>query len=86
MANLKLDSQQNVVDLAVSLRRAFSGIVAGNSKEYAMQAVALYGPFQLHGDPNVKTKISEILQSFVAERRFKVLSTSNRPCYETNIA
>ena len=32
---------------AANLRRAFSGIVAGNIKEYGINAIERYGPFEL---------------------------------------
>ncbi|UNB81860.1 DUF3412 domain-containing protein [Klebsiella pneumoniae] len=53
MANLKLSPDQPVEVLAADLRRAFSGIVAGNVKEVGIQAIEQYGPYKLHGDPEM---------------------------------
>ena len=41
--------------LAANLRRAFSGIVAGNVKEQGVQAIEAHGPYELHGDKEVMT-------------------------------
>ncbi len=46
MANLKLSPDQPVEVLAADLRRAFSGIVAGNVKEVGIQAIEQYGPYK----------------------------------------
>lgn len=82
MANLQLEFSRPVAELAVTLRRAFSGIVAGNIRQDTMQAVAQYGPFQLHGDPIIMEKMSEMLQSFITEGRITLLREGYTPCYE----
>ncbi|VTN03562.1 LOG family protein ygdH [Raoultella ornithinolytica] len=46
MANLKLYPDQPVEMLAADLRRAFSGIVAGNVKEVGIQAIEKIRPLQ----------------------------------------
>ena len=43
--SLKLSPDQPVEVLAADLRRAFSGIVAGNVKEVGIQAIEQYGPY-----------------------------------------
>ncbi|AXE02489.1 L-serine ammonia-lyase [Salmonella enterica] len=50
MANLKLYPDQPVEILAADLRRAFSGIVAGNVKEVGIRAIEANGPYKIHGD------------------------------------
>ncbi len=62
MANLKLYPDQPVEVLAADLRRAFSGIVAGNVKEVGIQAIEKYGPYKLHGDPEMMRRMDDLLQ------------------------
>ena len=53
MAHLNLSTGQTTTDLAINLRRAFSGIVAGNVREEGVRLVAEHGPFLLRGDPHI---------------------------------
>ncbi len=70
MANLKLSPDQQPVEvLAADLRRAFSGIVAGTSKRWASGAIEQYGPYKLHGDPEMMRRMDDLLQGFVAQHR-----------------
>jgi hypothetical protein len=80
MAKLQLDRDLDTHVLAANLRRAFSGIVAGNVKERGIQAIEARGPFELHGDRQLTTLLDELLSGFVAERRMK-LAGEYRPCY-----
>ena len=82
MAALKLHREQPVSDLMADLRRAFSGIVAGNVKEDGMREVAANGPFQLSGDPEVIERLSALLQGFADQGRMKIDAASYRPCFE----
>jgi len=66
--------------LAANLRRAFSGIVAGNVKEQGVRAIEARGPFELHGDREVMSLLDELLAGFVAQKRMK-LAGDYRPCY-----
>jgi len=66
--------------LAAGLRRAFSGIVAGNVKESGIRLIEERGPFEIHGDPDVLKPLDALLSSFVAQRRMK-LSGDYQPCY-----
>jgi len=66
--------------MAANLRRAFSGIVAGNVKEHGIHAIEARGPFELHGDKQVMSVMDELLSAFVAQRRMK-LAGEYRPCY-----
>lgn len=74
MANLKLSPDQPVEVLAADLRRAFSGIVAGNVKEVGIRAIEQYGPYKLHGDPEMMRRMDDLLQGFVAQHRMKLLA------------
>ncbi len=80
MARLKLHRDQPVHDLAADLRRAFSGIVAGNVKEEGMRAIEQHGPFHIDGEPVIMRALDELLRSFVAQKRMK-MSGEYRPCY-----
>jgi predicted Rossmann-fold nucleotide-binding protein len=80
MAKLELHRDLDTHVLAANLRRAFSGIVAGNVKEQGIQAIEARGPFELHGDKQVMTLLDDLLSSFVAQRRMK-LAGEYRPCY-----
>ena len=51
MAALDLRTDQPLHRLAVQLRRAFSGIVAGNVREAGVRLVEEHGPFEIHGEP-----------------------------------
>ena len=52
-------------ELAADLRRAFSGIVAGNVKEEGVQAIEQHGPFDIDGDPEIMRALDKLLQAFV---------------------
>ena len=80
MAQLELTRDLDPHLMAVNLRRAFSGIVAGNVKEHGIQAIEQNGPFELHGDKAVMALLDELLAAFVKQRRMK-LAGEYRPCY-----
>jgi hypothetical protein len=80
MAALNLSRDVPPHQLAADLRRAFSGIVAGNVKEPGIRAIEQHGPFELHGDPEIGAMLDRLLESFVRQKRMK-LSGEYRPCY-----
>ena len=77
--NLRMD--RPVHERAADLRRAFSGIVAGNVKEYGVRAIEKHGPFELSGDPQIMGPLDQLLRSFVAQRRMKIAGAEYTPCY-----
>ena len=82
MASLKLDRDPDTHVLAAELRRAFSGIVAGNVKEEGIQAIEQHGPFEIHGEPEIMTALDRLLAAFVAQQRMKLPGGSGyQPCY-----
>lgn len=81
MAALELSRDLPVHQLAANLRRAFSGIVAGNVKEAGIRAVEEHGPFRLHGDTEILDALDRLLRAFVAQRRMK-LKGEYAPCYK----
>ena len=80
MASLNLHRDQPVHQLAANLRRAFSGIVAGNVKEDGMREIERHGPFEIHGDPEIMQAMDALLRAFVEQRRMKIAG-DYRPCY-----
>ncbi len=82
MASLALHRDQPAHQLAGELRKAFSGIVAGNIKEFGVAAVEAHGPYQINGDPEIMAMLDALLASFVAQGRMKLGSAAYRPCYE----
>jgi hypothetical protein len=81
MAALNLHRAQDSHRLAADLRRAFSGIVAGNVKEDGMRAIEKYGPFEIDGDRDVMQALDALLASFVAQQRMKLPGSNYVPCY-----
>ncbi|WIO74169.1 nucleotide 5'-monophosphate nucleosidase PpnN [Porticoccaceae bacterium LTM1] len=81
MASLRLDKDQPVHLLAAEMRRAFSGIVAGNVKSYGIAQIKKHGPYQLHGDPSIMVEMEALLKQFVAQNRMK-LQGEYTPCYQ----
>lgn len=80
MAALRLRLDQAAHDRAVDLRRAFSGIVAGNVKDHGMRAIEAHGPFELRADRAVMRALDELLAGFVAQNRMR-LAGDYEPCY-----
>jgi hypothetical protein len=66
--------------LAAELRRAFSGIVAGNVKETGIRLIEQRGPFEIHGDAELLRPLDALLASFVSQRRMKIAG-NYQPCY-----
>jgi predicted Rossmann-fold nucleotide-binding protein len=82
MRALELNRDQPAHSLAFNLRRAFSGIVAGNVREAGIARVEKHGPFELHGDPKIIAALGALLQDFVTERRMRISDPSAYvPCY-----
>ena len=67
--------------LAANLRRAFSGIVAGNVKDEGIRAIEKHGHFEIRGDSNIMDPLDSLLKSFVAQHRMKLPVTEYVPCY-----
>ena len=82
MANLDIRHDMDAHLLAVNLRRAFSGIVAGNVKDYGIRAVEKYGPYQINGDKHYMQLMDELLSTFVEQKRMKLPGTHYNPCYK----
>ncbi|MEH6577144.1 MAG: nucleotide 5'-monophosphate nucleosidase PpnN [Amphritea sp.] len=81
MAALNLNHDQPDYLLASTLRKALSGIVAGNVKEQGIQAIEQFGPFELRGEARMIAALDELLSSFVKQRRMKINYQEYHPCY-----
>ena len=86
MAALNLHRNQPPHQLAACLRRAFSGIVAGNVKEEGMRAIEKDGPFGIDGDHDIMQALDGLLASFVAQQRMKLPGSRYVPCYRIHSA
>ncbi len=80
MAGLSLSMKQPVHERAANLRRAFSGIVAGNVKEQGIRLIEEQGPFVIHADKEIARPLDELLRAFVAQGRMKLVG-EYRPSY-----
>lgn len=80
MAALDLHHGRKPHELAADLRRAFSGIVAGNVKEEGLRRIEERGPFEIHGDRDMMEALDALLRAFVEQRRMKIAG-EYRPCY-----
>jgi hypothetical protein len=80
MAALELHRDQPLHLLAANLRRLFSGIVSGNVKEQGIREIEEHGPFELHGDPALMSRLDALLSAFVRQKRMKIIG-EYRPCY-----
>ncbi|OBT10281.1 LOG family protein [Shewanella sp. UCD-FRSSP16_17] len=81
MQNLHLYFQPNKAELAATLRRAFSGIVAGNVKGDTIKLIEERGPFEIRGDKQLMMMMDKLLNAFVSQQRMKLPGSAYVPCY-----
>lgn len=81
MRALRLTHDAPRHELIADLRRAFSGIVAGNVKESGIRQIQRYGPWELQADPKLLAPLDALLESFVAKGRMKLNGHGYQPCY-----
>jgi predicted Rossmann-fold nucleotide-binding protein len=81
MRNLSLHKNQEKHLLAANLRRAFSGVVAGNVKEEGIRAIEKYGQFEIDGEDEIMRPMDSLLASFVEQNRMKLPGKAYTPCY-----
>ena len=82
MAKLNLHRDQPPHLLASQLRKAFSGIVAGNVKADAIKEIEKFGIFELHGDKEIMQAMDNLLKSFIVQKRMKIGDDEYKPCYK----
>ncbi len=81
MAALELNLYQDAHTLAVNLRRAFSGLVAGNIRDEGARAIEAHGPFEIYGEWGLMKKLDALLASFVEQQRMRLPGKPYEPCY-----
>ena len=81
MAAVELRSDLPATQLAVNLRRVFSGIVAGNVKDEGIRMVREHGPFKIRGDREIMQAIDQLLSGFIDDQRMKLPGKVYHPCY-----
>ena len=81
MRQLNLHKNQPAHLLAAQLRRAFSGIVAGNVKADGIAAIEQHGPFEISGDTDIMASMDALLESFVQQHRMNLPGKAYTPCY-----
>ncbi|MGI4848835.1 MAG: nucleotide 5'-monophosphate nucleosidase PpnN [Janthinobacterium lividum] len=82
MRNLRLHRNQPAHLLAADLRRAFSGVVAGNVKDQGIRAIEEFGHFEIHGDAEIMEPMDALLTAFVVQHRMKLPGSKYVPCYK----
>lgn len=82
MTDLSLHRDQSKHLLAADLRRAFSGIVAGNVKPETLKLVRENGLFEINGEKEIMRALDNLLTSFISQRRMKLPGTHYMPCYK----
>ncbi|WP_203142282.1 nucleotide 5'-monophosphate nucleosidase PpnN [Marinobacter mangrovi] len=81
MRELELHRNQPAHLIAANLRKAFSGIVAGNVKEQGVRQVQERGPFEISGDQELLEPLEELLTAFVQQNRMKLPGAAYKPSY-----
>ncbi|CAN5202597.1 nucleotide 5'-monophosphate nucleosidase PpnN [soil metagenome] len=81
MADLEIRADMERHALAANLRRAFSGIVAGNVKDKGIRLIERYGKFEIRGDRRILRPLDELLAAFVAQQRMRLPGSHYIPCY-----
>lgn len=82
MAKLEINCNMENHHLAANLRRAFSGIVAGNVKEDGVRSIQEHGLFEIRGEKKIMQPLDKLLESFVKQNRMKLPGSKYTPCYK----
>jgi predicted Rossmann-fold nucleotide-binding protein len=81
MAALVLERDIEKHELAANLRRAFSGLVAGNIRDDGIRAIEAHGPFEIRGDRLIMQRLDELLAACVEQGRMRLPGKPYTPCY-----
>ncbi len=84
MRSIELAEDLPVHQLAVNLRRIFSGIVSGDVREDTIAEIEERGPFEIDGSKKLMTLLDGLLSAFVEQGRMKIASESYSPCYRVS--
>jgi predicted Rossmann-fold nucleotide-binding protein len=71
MSSLVLERDLEPHVLAANLRRAFSGLVAGNIREEGIHAIEKHGPFEIRGDKVIMKHLDALLNACVDQGRMR---------------
>jgi len=82
MAALQIEKDLPDHELAANLRRAFSGIVAGNIREEGIRSIEKHGPFEIKGDPAIMQQLDNLLTACVEQGRMRLGGKPYDPCYQ----
>jgi predicted Rossmann-fold nucleotide-binding protein len=82
MAGLDLSIDQEKYALAANLRRAFSGVVAGNVKDEGIRAIEEHGPFHIHAEREFMDLLDKLLTDFISQGRMRLAGDQYRPTYK----
>ncbi len=82
MLNLNLSQDQPVNILAADLRKVFSGIVAGNVKEFGRKQIQEHGVYKIVGNKELMNRLDTLLESFIDQKRMKLPGTEYTPVFE----
>ena len=82
MSELEIHRDLPKHELAANLRRAFSGIVAGNVKPDTRKSIRENGIFEIRGEQAIMGAMDGLLTSFVADHRMKLPGSHYEPCYK----
>ena len=86
MSQLNLSKDQPTHELALNLRKAFSGIVAGNVKPDGLALVEEKGPFVLKASDEISKSLGQLLEAFVKDKRMTLPTREYTPCYRVENA
>ena len=81
MSELVLERDLEGHILAANLRRAFSGLVAGNIRDDGIRAIEKHGPFEIHGDKVIMQQLDKLLAACVEQGRMRLPGKPYTPCY-----
>jgi len=82
MSALDLCTDQATHLLAKNLRKAFSGIVAGNVKPAGIAEIEAHGPFCINAPKEIAESFTQLLQSFVHDNRMMLPNKEYVPCFK----
>jgi len=83
MKAVQIDRSLPLHELAANLRKAFSGIVAGNVKPEGLKAIRKHGNFEICGDSEIMNSLDALLAAFVHDHRMQIPGRSvYKPCYK----
>jgi predicted Rossmann-fold nucleotide-binding protein len=81
MAALELERDMEPHALAANLRRAFSGLVAGNIRDDGIAAIEQHGPFEIRADHTIMQHLDQLLTACVEQGRMRLPGQPYVPCY-----